>query len=76
MSVPEEFTGEIRVHAMETPRGFGSVKVEATVQDFTWRTSIFPSKSSGGYFLPIKIEVLRKTGIVPEDEVTVALKLL
>jgi len=75
MSVPEEFTGEIRVHAMETPRGFGSVKVEATVQDFTWRTSIFPSKSSGGYFLPIKIEVLRKTGIVPEDEVTVALEL-
>ena len=76
MSVPEEFTGEIRVHAMETPRGFGSVKVEATVQDFTWRTSIFPSKSSGGYFLPVKIEVLRKTGIAAEDEVTVALKLL
>jgi hypothetical protein len=76
MSVPPEFTGEIKFHALGTPRGFGSVKVEATVQDFTWRTSIFPSKSSGGYFLPVKIEVLRKTGIATEDEVTVALKLL
>jgi hypothetical protein len=76
MSVPEELTGEIRFHAMETPRGFGSVKVEATVDGFTWRTSIFPSKSSGGYFLPVKIEVLRKTGIVGGDEVTVELELL
>jgi hypothetical protein len=83
MSVPEELTGEIRFHAMETPRGFGSVKIEATVdpsagsgQAFTWRTSMFPSKSSGGYFLPVKIEVLRKTGIAAGDQVTVELKLL
>jgi hypothetical protein len=76
MSVPEELTGEIKFHAMETPRGFGSVKVDATVEGFTWRTSIFPSKSSGGYFLPVKIEVLRKTGIAPDDEVTVELELL
>lgn len=76
MSVPEEMSGEIRAHAMLVRRGFGSVKVEATVQDFTWRTSMFPSKSSGGYFLPVKMEVLRKTGIAPDDEVTVDLELL
>jgi hypothetical protein len=83
MTVPEEFVGEIKLHAMETPRGFGSVKVEATVdrsagsgQAFTWHTSIFPSKSSGGYFLPVKIEVLRKTGIAAGDDVTVKLELL
>jgi len=76
MTVPEELTGEIRFHAMESPRGFGSVKVKATVRDFSWRTSIFPSKSSSGYFLPVKIEVLRKTGIVGGDEVTVELELL
>ena len=76
MSVPAELTGEIRFQAMETPRGFGSVKVEVTVQDFTWRTSIFPSKDTGGYFLPIKIEVLRRTGIAAGDMVSVALELL
>lgn len=76
MTVPEELVGEIKLHAMETPRGFGSVKVEVTVDGFTWRTSMFPSKESGGYFLPIKIEVLRKTGIAPGDEVRVELQLL
>lgn len=84
MSVPAELAGEIRAHAMMARRGFGSVKVEVTVegpsassgQAFTWRTSIFPSKDTGGYFLPVKIEVLRKTGIRPGDEVTVELELL
>lgn len=76
MSVPVEFAAEIRIHAMEIPRGFRSVKVKATVQDFTWRTSIFPSKDSGGFFLPIKIEVLRRTGIAPGDPVGVELELL
>jgi len=74
--VPPELAGEIRWHALETPRGFGSVKVEVTVQSFTWRTSIFPSKDTGGYFLPIKIEVLRRTGITAGDDVTVQLDLL
>ena len=76
MSVPEELSGEIRAHALMVRRGFGSVKVEVTVGAFTWRTSVFPSKSSGGYFLPIKMEVLRSTGIAAGDEVTVTLELL
>ena len=76
MSVPEELSGELRAHAMMVRRGFGSVKVEATVDGYTWRTSVFPSKSSGGYFLPIKMDVLRNTGIAAGDEVTVELELL
>lgn len=76
MSVPEEMSREIRAHAMMIRRGFGSVKVEATIDDFTWRTSVFPSKSSGGYFLPVKIDVVRATDIAPGDEVTVELDLL
>ena len=76
MSVPEELSGEIRAHAMLVRRGFGSVKVEATVDDFTWRTSVFPSKTSGGYFLPIKVDAIRATAIGVGDEVTVTLELL
>ena len=75
MSVPKDLADEIRAQAMIVRRGFGSVKVEVTVEDFTWRTSIFPSKDTGGYFLPIKVEVLRKTGIAPGEEVTVELEL-
>ena len=76
MSVPAELSGEIRAHSMLVRRGFGSVKVEVTLDDVTWRTSVFPSKGTGGYFLPVKMDVLRRTGIAAGDEVTVALELL
>jgi hypothetical protein len=75
MSVPEELSGEIRAHAMAFRRGFGSVRVEVTLADVIWRTSVFPVKS-GGYFLPVKVAVCRKVGIVAGDLVTVALELL
>ena len=75
ITVPEERSGEIRAHAMAALRGFGSVRVQATIDDVTWRTSVFPVRSSG-YILPVKADVRRKTGIVPEDVVTVKLELL
>jgi len=76
MSVPEELSNEIRAHSMLVRRGFGSVRVEATIGEVTWRTSVFPSKSSGGYFLPVKIDVCRKEVLVAGDTVTVELELL
>jgi len=75
MSVPDDLSGEIRLHALEMPRGFGSVRVEVTLGDISWRTSVFPVKS-GGYFLPVKIDVVRKAKIAAGDEVTVELDLL
>jgi hypothetical protein len=75
MSVPQALSGEIKAHAMLVRRGFGSVKVEVTLDDVTWRTSVFPSKN-GGYFLPVKIDVLRRIGLVAGDELTVELELL
>ena len=54
-------------------RGFGSIKVRATIGDTHWATSIFPSKDSGGYLLPVKASVRKAEGIVAGDEVTVIL---
>ncbi len=76
LSIPEKLSTEIRAHAMLVRRGFGSVKVEVTVDGFTWRTSVFPSKSNGGYFLPVKLEACRKTGIVAGDIVEDEIELL
>jgi hypothetical protein len=75
VTVPEEHSDEIRAHAFGSPRGFGSVKVEARIRDVIWRTSVFPLKS-GGYLLPIKAEVRRRTGLAAGDEVTLTLDLL
>ena len=75
ITVPEEQSAEIRAHAFGTPRGFGSVRVEATIGSVSWRTSVFPL-NSGGYLLPLKAEVRRKANIGAGDEVTVELELL
>ena len=75
MSLPEEMSGEIRAHSLAYRRGFGSVRVEVTLNAETWRTSLFPVKA-GGYFLPVKVAICRKVGIVAGDEVTVELELL
>jgi hypothetical protein len=82
VTVPEEQSDEIRAHALGGPRGFGSVKVEATIgpptgsgQAVTWRTSVFPL-NSGGYLLPVKKEVRCTADIAAGDEVTVTLELL
>ena len=75
VTVPEDRSAEIKTHAFGNPRGFGSVKVEATIGDVTWRTSVFPL-DSGGYLLPVKKEIRCRADIGAGDEVTVGLELL
>ena len=73
-TVPEEQSDEIRAHCLAILRGFKSARVEATINDVTWRTSVFPQKS-GGYVLPVKKEVRCRAGITAGDTVTVRLDL-
>jgi len=77
LTVPPELAIEIRLSstAAGPRRGFGSVRVAASINGVTWRTSIFPQKS-GGYILPIKAEVRTKAGIAAGDEVSVTLDLI
>jgi len=76
MSVPGAISDEIHAHALMVRRGFGSVRVEARIGEVRWRTSVFPSKGSGGYFLPVKKDVCCSAGIGAGDEVTVELELI
>lgn len=80
--IPEETSTEIKAHSMLSRRGFGSVRVECSIdpstglgQAVTWRTSVFPRKG-GGYFLPVKIDVCRRAGLAAGDEMTVELELV
>jgi len=75
LTVPADEAVEIRAHGFDNRRGFGSARVEATINGVTWRTSVFPQKS-GGYILPIKADVRRRAAIAAGDEVTVRLELL
>lgn len=77
LTVPAEEAVELRLaaNASGPRRGFGSVQVAATIDEVSWRTSIFPQKS-GGYILPIKAAVRREAGIAAGDEVSVTLELV
>jgi hypothetical protein len=76
LTIPEGEAVEIRAQSLGGERrGFGSLRVEASINGISWRTSVFPQKS-GGYILPIKADVRRRAGVSTGDIVTVALELL
>jgi hypothetical protein len=75
VTVPDEQCDEIRAQSFGSPRGFGSVRVEATIGTVTWRTSVFPL-NSGGYLLPVKAEVRKKARLAAGDQFRVVLELL
>ena len=59
------------LRAMGGARGFGSVRVRASVDGVAFDTSAFPHRESGGYLLPVKAEVRRKAGVSEGDRVEV-----
>ena len=75
LTIPDDLSSEIRAESLLRRGGFGSVRVEVTVDDVTWRTSVFPQKN-GGYLLPVKADVRRRANIAAGDEVIVKLELL
>lgn len=52
VSVPVELSADVR-EVQTFRRGFGGVRVEATIGGSVWRTSMFP-QSDGAYVLPLK----------------------
>lgn len=57
-------------------RGFGSIRVEVIIGETTWKTSIFPEKTSGRYILPIKAAVRKAEDIEAEESVSVTVKIV
>lgn len=70
-----DVVGEIHYAAMGRTGGFGSVKVRATIGDTTWETSLFPSKQSGGFVLPVKAAVRKAEALAEGDKVSLSLRI-
>lgn len=75
VTLPSEFAVEIADRS-SGQRGFGSVKVTATIGSTAWATSIFPDKASGSYVLPLKKAVRAAEGVDADDVVRVRIELL
>lgn len=76
LPIADEAAAEIRLQSLGMRGGFGSVRVIARIADVEWRTSVFPHSATGGYLLPLKADVRRRTGIAAGRELTVVLQLL
>lgn len=76
VTLPAELADEVRDRTGHVARGFGSVRVRATVGGTTWDTSVFPSAADRSYLLPVKRPVRRAEGLTAGDRVRIALHLL
>jgi Domain of unknown function (DUF1905) len=74
VSLPARESEEIRDLLGGLRRGFGSLRVRATIGTSTWTTSIFPT-SQAGYVLPVKrpIRVAEALDVADAAKVTVEL---
>ena len=57
VTLPFDQTDEIDEITAPTKRGFGSVRVQVTVGNTTWNTSIFPDAKRKSFVLPMKKQV-------------------
>jgi hypothetical protein len=80
ITLPQDKSEEIKffnenIHGgiSKKPRGWGAVRVQVTIKNTSWQTSIFPSKELKAYILPIKADVRKKEKIVVDENITVKL---
>lgn len=57
-------------------RGFGSVRVRATVGSTAWSTSIFPDRKRGTFLLPVKKAVRAAEGLAAGARPTVRIEVV
>ncbi|MCR5877252.1 DUF1905 domain-containing protein [Phenylobacterium sp. J367] len=57
VTLPKDVADGIRALTAGPRRGWGSVRITATIGGTSWKTSVFPEKRSGSFLLPIKAEV-------------------
>lgn len=57
VTVPKDISDQIKFFAGKGSPGFGSIRVKVTIGSTSWKTSVFPDKQTGCFFLPIKADV-------------------
>ena len=72
ITLPEDVGAQIKFFTGKR-KGFGSVRVKATVGKTTWKTSLFPDRKSGSYLLPVKGDVRNSESLAAGDVAAVLL---
>ncbi len=74
-TVPKTQSEQVRFLATDLRSGWGSVRVEVCIGNSVWKTSLFPSKESGCYLLPLKADIRKKENIAVGGTIHVTLKI-
>ncbi|MBI3795287.1 MAG: DUF1905 domain-containing protein [Nitrospinae bacterium] len=75
VSMPKDLSAELKARFATERRGFGSLKVSATVGKTSWRTSIFPENKEGAFILPLKADVRAKEKISAGDSISFSVEI-
>jgi hypothetical protein len=76
VTLPPEVSDDIDARVAGRTRGFGSVRVRATIGSTTWHTSVFPDTRREAFLLPVKKQVRTAAAIEDGDRITVGLHLV
>ena len=76
ITLPFDVTDEIDDLTSNATRGFGSVRVKATIGRTSWTTSIFPSKEQESFILPVKAHVRKAESLSDGTKATVRVELI
>jgi len=76
VSLPVDASEEIRHLTGGRRRGFGSVRVRATIGTSKWTTSIFPDSAREAYVLPVKRAIRTAETLTAGDVATVTVELI
>lgn len=82
VTIGDEAAGQLTATALMRKfeglaRGFGSLKVTATIGASTWQTSVFPQKTKDGeaeWLLPVKAGVRKAEGLAAGEPVSLELE--
>lgn len=71
ITVPKDASEQIKFFAHSAKVGFGSVRVNAKINDVEWKTSLFPDAKSGCYYLPVNAKVRKTAKLTKGDELSI-----
>lgn len=71
--LPTDVAAEIKLVEAQASYGWGCIPADVTIGDYTFYTALIPRE--GTYFLPLKVEVRKKTSLGIEGEVSGSLEL-
>lgn len=76
ITVPTEYYEGIRQLSQINKKGFGSIRVEVTLGESTWKTSVFPDTKKKTYLLPIKKEIRKQNNVFDGDKLKISMRIL